>query len=115
MVNADRQLISQVVFNLIDNAINFIINEGSIFISVEQKTDEKGKDIAVVCIKDNGEGIHPDINSRLFTKFASKSSHGVGLGLYISKEIIQRHEGIIWGKNNQDDKGATFSFKIPAT
>ena len=115
MINADRHLISQVVFNMIDNAINFILNEGLISIFVEQKTDEEDKDIVIVLVKDNGEGIHPDLNSRLFTKFASKSSHGTGLGLYISKEIIQRHNGTIWGENNQDGKGATFAFKIPVT
>ncbi len=115
MINADRHLISQIVFNMIDNAINFILNEGLISIFVEQKTDEEDKDIVIVLVKDNGEGIHPDLNSRLFTKFASKSSHGTGLGLYISKEIIQRHNGTIWGENNQDGKGATFAFKIPVT
>ena len=113
MVNADKQQISQVIFNIIDNAINFILNEGSISIFAEQKVDDEGKNMAIVHIKDNGEGIHPDMNSRLFTKFSSKSSHGSGLGLYISKEIIQRHNGTIWGKNNQDGKGATFSFKLP--
>ena len=112
MVNADRQQISQVIFNIIDNAINFILNEGSISIFVEQKVENEGRNMVIVRIKDNGEGIHPDMNSRLFTKFSSKSYHGSGLGLYISKEIIQRHNGTIWGKNNQDGKGATFSFKL---
>lgn len=114
MLNADRQLISQVVFNIVDNAMNFILNKGVISIFVEQKADEEGRDMVVVRIKDNGEGIHPDMNPRLFTKFAAKSAHGTGLGLYISKEIILRHNGAIWGKNNQDGKGATFSFKLPA-
>ena len=113
MVNADKQQISQVIFNIIDNAINFILNEGSISIFVEQKIEDEGRNMVIVSIKDNGEGIHPDMNSKLFTKFSSKSSHGSGLGLYISKEIIQRHNGTIWGKNNQDGKGATFSFKLP--
>jgi len=113
MVNADRHLISKVVYIIIDNTINFIIKEGLISIFVEQKIDEDGKNIVIVLIKDNWEGIHPDLNSRLFAKFACKSSYGIGLGLYISKEIIQRHNGTIWGKNNQDGRGATFSFKLP--
>jgi two-component system, OmpR family, sensor histidine kinase VicK len=113
MVNADKQQISQVIFNIIDNAINFILNEGLISILVEQKVEDEYRNMVIVHIKDNGEGIHPEMNSRLFTKFSSKSSHGSGLGLYISKEIIQRHNGTIWGKNNQDGKGATFSFKLP--
>ena len=113
MVNADRHLISKVVYIIIDNIINFIIKEGLISIFVEQKIVEDGKNIVIVLIKDNWEGIHPDLNSRLFAKFACKSSYGIGLGLYISKEIIQRHNGTIWGKNNQDGRGATFSFKLP--
>ena len=65
-----------------------------------------------VQIKDNGEGIHPEILSRLFTKFATKSFYGTGLGLYICKEIIEMHQGRIWGYNNEDDQGATFSFEL---
>ena len=76
---------------------------------------KEGKGIVIVFVKDNGEGIHPDLNSRLFTKFASKSSQRTGLGLYISKEIIQRHNGTIWWENNQDGKGVTFALKIPVT
>ncbi|WP_458744123.1 sensor histidine kinase [Candidatus Nitrosocosmicus sp. T] len=113
MVNGDKQQISQVIFSIIDNATNFILNEGLISILVEQKVEDEYRNMVIVHIKDNGEGIHPEMNSRLFTKFSSKSSHGSGLGLYISKEIIQRHNGTIWGKNNQDGKGATFSFKLP--
>lgn len=81
MVNADKQQISQVIFNIIDNAINFILNEGLISIFVEQKVDYEGRNMVIVHIKDNGEGIHPDMNPRLFTKFSSKSAHGSGLGL----------------------------------
>jgi K+-sensing histidine kinase KdpD len=51
--------------------------------------------------------------SKLFTKFTSKSASGVGLGLYISKGIVEAHGGSIWGKNNQNQKGATFCFSIP--
>lgn len=95
MVNADSHLISKVVYNIIDNAINFIIKEGLISIFVKQKIDKNGKNIVIVLIKDNWEGIHPDLNSRLFAKFACKSSYGMGLGLYISKEVIKRHNGTI--------------------
>jgi signal transduction histidine kinase len=67
----------------------------------------------VVSIKDNGNGIDYEIIPKLFTKFASKSYQGTGLGLYLSKNIIEAHGGKIWGNNNKDSRGATFSFSIP--
>jgi signal transduction histidine kinase len=115
MVNADQHRIAQVVFNLVDNAVNFILDKkGSISISLEKKT-ENGINFIIVHIKDNGEGIHPEMISRLFTKFATKSFYGTGLGLYICKQIIEMHHGRIWGKNNEHGKGATFSFSLPVT
>jgi signal transduction histidine kinase len=67
----------------------------------------------VISIKDNGVGIDKDVLPELFTKFTSKSFQGTGLGLYISKNIVEAHGGRIWAKNNDDGKGATFSFSIP--
>ena len=67
----------------------------------------------VISIKDTGTGIDPDIQDRLFTKFATKSHTGSGLGLFISKGIIEAHGGEIWAQNNTDGNGATFSFSLP--
>ena len=67
----------------------------------------------IVKIKDTGPGLNPDIQSRLFEKFSSKSEKGIGLGLYISKKIIEAHNGSIKGENNQYGKGATFTFTLP--
>ena len=67
----------------------------------------------IVSVKDSGQGIDSSILPRLFTKFASKSYKGTGLGLFISKGIIETHGGKIWGKNNPDGRGATFSFSLP--
>ncbi|MGN6350323.1 MAG: sensor histidine kinase, partial [Candidatus Nitrosocosmicus sp.] len=67
----------------------------------------------IVTIKDSGAGISPDIFPKLFTKFASKSFQGTGLGLYISKNIIEAHGGNIWAENNKDEPGASFSFSLP--
>lgn len=64
-------------------------------------------------VRDTGAGIDPEIMPRLFTKFASKSEHGTGLGLYISKSIVEAHGGRIWGENNTGGKGATFAFVLP--
>lgn len=72
------------------------------------------KTMAMVSIRDRGKGIDSDILPRLFTKFTTKSSQGTGLGLFISKSIIDSHGGQIWAQNNYDDKkGATFSFSLP--
>ncbi len=64
-------------------------------------------------IKDTGSGIDSSIIPHLFSKFATKSKGGTGLGFYISKNIIEAHGGNIWAKNNKDGKGATFSFSLP--
>ena len=75
----------------------------------------ENKNMAVVTVKDNGIGIDKEILPRLFTKFASKSFQGTGLGLYISKNIIEAHGGKMWTENNNDNsgKGAIFSFSLP--
>jgi len=148
LVSADRNRISEVISNLINNSIKFISIEDKIKQEVEEAEEEEeeeeekqdidgkiiinvevvintGSDtnghylvknidkLVVISIKDNGIGIDSDIFPRLFTKFASKSFQGTGLGLYISKNIIEAHGGRIWAKNNEDDKGATFSFSLP--
>jgi signal transduction histidine kinase len=60
----------------------------------------------------SGAGIDPEIESRQFTKFATKSDKGTGLGLFISKSIIEAHGRKIWASNNSDGKGATFTFSL---
>jgi signal transduction histidine kinase len=69
----------------------------------------------IVSIRDTRIGIHPEIFPRLFTKFATRSNIGTGLGLFISKGIVEAHGGRIWGENNSDGKGATFTFTLPLT
>jgi signal transduction histidine kinase len=108
LVVADRTRLAQVLSNLLGNAIKFTDN-GTVSISVQKNYEE-----AIVSISDTGPGIDPQMLSRLFTKFATKSLQGTGLGLYISKSIIEAHGGRIWGQNNGDrSKGATFYFSIP--
>jgi signal transduction histidine kinase len=107
VVEADRERISQVISNLLNNAVKFT-KRGTIYISEETKDGQ-----AVVSIKDTGTGIDPEIMSMLFTKFASKSQTGTGLGLFIAKSIIEAHGGRIWAQNNKDGKGATFIFSLP--
>jgi two-component system, OmpR family, sensor histidine kinase VicK len=112
---ADRDRISQVISNLLANAIKFT-KAGGILIQLRERKDKKISDsnhIVIVSIKDEGPGIDPSIMPRLFTKFASKSEKGTGLGLFISKSIIEAYDGKIWAENNIDGKGATFVFTLP--
>jgi signal transduction histidine kinase len=146
-IEADKTKISQVLSNLLSNALSSIRlkageGEGRIIISVSrtQKRDRKNKfevadkihgwnssfnsdDEIIVSITDNGQGIPPDVAQNLFTKFVSGSDSGTGLGLYISKNIIEAHGGRIWAMNNDpaaademaaiSSTGATFSFALP--
>ena len=75
-------------------------------------TEKKDNEI-VISIKDTGAGIDSEILPRLFTKFATTSTTGTGLGLFISKSIVEAHGGRIWAVNNSDGKGATFYFSLP--
>ena len=114
-VEANRERITQVLYNLLDNAIKF--SEGIISVAVERKRNNEdnddAKEVIVISVKDTGSGIHPEIMPKLFSKFASKSFSGTGLGLYISKGIVEAHGGRIWAENNPDGKGATFAFTLP--
>jgi signal transduction histidine kinase len=133
VVEADRQRLIQVISNLLDNAIKFT-EEGTVAISTsirKRKEDAADKDgevkegeEVVIAIKDTGTGIDSELIPRLFTKFATKSYRGTGLGLFISKSIVEAHGGRMWAENNSssDDhdsdsktkyNGATFYFTLP--
>ena len=119
-VEADRYRLTQVISNLLNNAIKFIKEGGegggTISITLEKKKEDNQQEV-LISIKDSGVGIHSDIIPRLFPKFATKSEKGTGLGLFISKSIVEAHGGKIWAKNNVSDgsaeKGATFTFSLP--
>ncbi|MFL6412531.1 MAG: ATP-binding protein [Nitrososphaeraceae archaeon] len=118
IVEADRARLIQVISNLLDNAVKFTNKQynkrGSIYVNVEKKNKNGNKkQEVIVAIKDNGTGIDPEIMPRLFTRFATKSETGTGLGLFISKSIIEVHGGRIWAENNTDGDGATFTFSLP--
>jgi signal transduction histidine kinase len=93
----------------LNNALKFT-NEGQIIISAYES---KNKKEIIVSITDTGSGINKDIFAKLFSKFATKSFSGTGLGLYISKSIVEAHGGRIWAENNKDKVGATFMFTLP--
>src|SRR5215216_6595745 len=139
LVEADRQRLIQVISNLINNAIKFT-KEGTVTVTTTSNSIIKRKEAerdtgegedgggaaeeeeeVVIAVKDTGTGIDPELMPRLFTKFATKSYQGTGLGLYISKSIIEAHGGKMWAENNSDEgsdsetkhKGATFYFTLP--
>ena len=112
-VEADRGRITQVLTNLLNNALKFT-DEGQITVSTYQNNDSNdNKDEVTVRVVDTGSGIDNGIYPKIFSKFATKSHQGTGLGLFISKSIIEAHGGRIWAKNNTDGRGATFIFTIP--
>jgi two-component system sensor histidine kinase VicK len=106
---ADKEKIFEVFANLVNNAIKFT-KQGTITIILkrEYKTNQ-----ATVTIKDSGPGIDPEIIPHLFSKFKTKSDKGLGLGLYISKNIVEAHGGKIEAYNNPNSKGATFIVTLP--
>jgi signal transduction histidine kinase len=119
----DKSRIAEVLSNLLSNAVKFT-SKGTITISVEQQQQNSNKNMNsdndkisrkmfIVKVRDTGQGIDASMLPRLFTKFASRSYQGTGLGLFISKGIIEAHHGEIWSKNNDDGIGATFSFSLP--
>jgi signal transduction histidine kinase len=111
-IDADKYRLTQVISNLVSNAIKFT-NEGTIKVTEEVKDD-----MVLVTVKDTGQGIDPEIFPKLYSKFASKSETGTGLGLFISKSIVEAHGGKIWAANNDSSdgkKGAAFTFSIPLT
>jgi len=112
-IMADKHRLNQVVTNLLSNAVKFT-EEGRIriIISLDQKGGNNLQEV-VVSVRDTGQGIDPDMLPRLFSRFESKSYQGTGLGLYISKGIVEAHGGKIWAENNADAKGATFTFTLP--
>jgi signal transduction histidine kinase len=126
IVEADKDRITQVVSNLLSNAVKFTKDDGNILISV--RTVESSNNIVstysksielkedktvIVSVKDTGVGIDPEVFPKLFKKFTSRSFQGTGLGLFISKNIIDAHGGKIWAENNADGQGATFHFTLP--
>ncbi|HZW55362.1 MAG TPA: sensor histidine kinase [Nitrososphaerales archaeon] len=110
MVEADETRIGQVIVNLLSNALKYSANQqgGRIVISVWRQGSE-----AYVRVKDSGPGIDSEAMPKLFSKFYTKSDSGIGLGLYVSKLIVEASGGRIWAENNQGERGASFIFYVP--
>lgn len=132
IIYADKLRITQVINNLLDNAIKFTNNGGIISIDIEnfisdfQKgnltdTDDKGSDIwkdlqkgeVLIRISDTGKGINKNVLPKIFERFVTDSESGTGLGLFIAKSLIQAHNGHIRAFNNKNKPGATFEIILP--
>ena len=126
IVKADKDRIARVISNLLNNAVKFTKDEpeGTIFISCQRKDEDdnnNNNNYVLVSVKDTGKGIDNKIFPKLFSKFitsttntTSKSStDGIGIGLFVSKAIVEAHDGKMWAENNADGKGATFTFSLP--
>jgi signal transduction histidine kinase len=113
-VFADRDRIYQVLSNLLNNALKFT-NNGTITVNTSLISSDNHNKEVIVTIIDTGIGISPEIMPKLFSKFVTSSNQGTGLGLFISKGIIEAHGGRIWAENNSDGVGARFSFSLPLT
>ncbi|MGH9983273.1 MAG: ATP-binding protein [Nitrososphaeraceae archaeon] len=110
IIEADKERIIQVISNLLSNSIQFT-NEG--YTSLNIVADNDSNEV-IVTVRDTGMGINPEILPRLFSKFVTGSQKGTGLGLFISKSIIEAHRGRIWAKNNDlDGQGTIFCFTLP--
>ena len=110
VVEADKERIIQVISNLISNSIQFT-NQGYISLNIVADNDSNG---VIVTVRDTGTGINPEILPKLFSKFVTRSQRGTGLGLFISKSIIEAHGGRIWAENNiSDGQGTIFCFTLP--
>ena len=115
-IYADKIRFEQVIYNLLSNSIKSIkeckIN-GDILISQSSIFDNKNKEHLLISVKDNGLGIDEKILPDIFKKFVTTFSNGVGLGLYLSKIIIESHKGKIWAENNYNESGSCFYLTIP--
>ncbi|MGH9963961.1 MAG: ATP-binding protein [Nitrososphaeraceae archaeon] len=118
MIEVDKDRIIQVLSNLINNAINSsnkrrIAGNDDIFpIEVFMKKDDSSEEITTM-VRDGGTGIDKSMTGKLFTKFVTTTDGGTGLGLYVSKNLVEAHGGKIWAYNNSNGRGATFCFTLP--
>jgi PAS domain S-box-containing protein len=114
LVEGDARRLGQVLVNLCGNALKFTPSGGSLLVRARRLGDE-----AVVSVKDTGSGIRPEDIERLFQPFSQvhdnmeKTNAGTGLGLYISRGIVEGHGGHIWAESGGPGKGSTFAFAIP--
>jgi len=112
LVNADKVRIFEVMSNLLGNAIKFTAKSDDKRIKIDAERQDSE---AIVNIEDIGVGKKPEILPKLFSKYITNPPGGTGVGLFISKNIVEAHGGKTWAENNTNGngKGASFSFSLP--
>jgi len=113
----DRVQLQQVLLNLVMNGVEAMneVAEGERKISIRARRHEhKGRPAILVSVQDTGTGLNPAEVDRLFEAFYTTKAHGIGMGLAISRSIIEAHGGGLWVAG-ADSPGATFEFILPAT
>ncbi len=123
LANIDSERLTEVLDNLISNAIKYTPLGKKIFVKCEKKPSQRlqrSGESVIVSVKDEGQGLSEEDMQKLFGRFQKLSSqptageHSSGLGLYISKKYIEMMGGKIWGESEGKDKGATFIIELPA-
>ncbi|MDD5122731.1 MAG: ATP-binding protein, partial [Dehalococcoidales bacterium] len=113
-IMADERKLKQVLFNLLSNAVKFTPDGGAITV----KGNIEGEEV-IISVSDNGIGIKPADQKKLFQRFfqihgsTTDKTPGTGLGLVISKQLVEMHEGKIWVESEGEEKGSQFSFSLP--
>ena len=112
LVTGDRVQLQQVIMNLLQNAADAMIDvhDRSRQLLIQTQRDEA--DHVRLTVQDSGIGLDPQAVSRLFDAFYTTKNGGMGIGLAVSRSIIENHQGRIWAQPNEGP-GATFSFSIP--
>lgn len=122
LVSIDKLRFAQILNNIITNAIKYSDENSKITISVARQVNDsysaryfrdKNKNMIVLSVTDEGKGITQEILPKIFDRFVTSSESGTGLGLYITKKLVEAHGGSIWCYNNRDGKGSTFEFTLP--
>ena len=118
LAEIDRIRFSQILNNIINNSFKFSNENSKVTITIKESVDMKNTSdmdnkIGVISISDEGRGISQDMLPHLFERFVTDSESGTGLGLYITKKLVEAHGGKIWAYNNNNGKGCTFEFTLP--
>jgi C4-dicarboxylate-specific signal transduction histidine kinase len=109
-VFGDRVQLQQVLINLVINAVEEMSAHSDRPPALQIRTSQQA-DVVVVGVQDSGAGLSPEKAERIFEPFFTTKSEGVGLGLWISRSIVESHGGRLWGES--DAQGALFQFTVP--
>jgi len=113
LVAGDRIQLQQVILNLLRNAADAMVDVRDRPRHLLIRSDHDEGDCVRVTVRDAGVGLPPQSSKSLFDAFYTTKTGGMGIGLFVSRSIIERHQGRLWAEPNDDGPGATFSFSIP--